>query len=119
MLPGDSLTYFAGAVFVSAAVAANVERFAFYAFLPWIIEAFLKLRGKFAVRSYGDLQNDGSIKSPYKKIYSLTHAVMKLGERLGKGKVISRKGFTEKQVALILVGGEAVLVITLLFLLQV
>jgi len=118
MLPGDSLTYFAGAVFISAAIAGNVEKFAFYAFLPWIIEAFLKLRGRFAVRSYGDLQTDGSIKSPYPKIYSLTHVVMKLGERLGKAKIIARKGFTEKQVTGVLVGAEVVLVLAFLFAVQ-
>lgn len=119
MLPGDSLTYFAGAVFVSAAVAGNVEKFAFYAFLPWVVESFLKLRGKFAVRSYGDLQPDGSLKSPYAKVYSLTHAVMKLGERLGRSKLLSAKGFTEKQVALVLVGMEVLLVALLFAIVQV
>lgn len=83
MLPGDSLTYFSGAMFVSAVVLGNVEKFGLTVFIPWIIEAFLKLRGKFAVRSWGDLQKDGSLRSPYKKVYSLTHVAMRLGEKMG------------------------------------
>ncbi|MEK6923957.1 MAG: hypothetical protein AABW54_01815 [Candidatus Micrarchaeota archaeon] len=81
MLPGDSLTYFAGAVFISAVVLGNVEKFGFVVFLPWIAEALLKLRSGFKARSYGDLQKDGSLKAPYEKVYSLTHVAMKLSQR--------------------------------------
>ncbi len=104
MLPGDSLTYFAGAVFASAVVIGNVEKFGMIIFAPWIAEAFLKLRGRFNVRSYGDLQPDGTVKAPYSKIYSLTHVVMKLPYWLKL-----RGGFTERQCATILIIGEAVL----------
>ena len=94
MLPGDSLTYLIGATFVTAVVIANVEMFAVIVYIPWIIEAFLKLRGRFAMASLGILQKDGTLKSQYKKIYSLTHVVMKSGR------------FTEKQVTEILVSIE-------------
>lgn len=105
LLPGDSLTYFTGGAFVSAAIIGNVEKFALIIFTPWIIEAFLKLRGRFKVRSYGDLQKDGTIKEPYKEIYSLTHFAMKFPKYFG------RKGFTEEQVALFLMGIELIICI--------
>ena len=84
MLPGDSFTYFAGAVLVSATILGGVEKFAAIAFIPWIIEFFLKLRGRFAVRSYGNLRPDGTIEAPYEKVYSLPHLVIKLFQRLGR-----------------------------------
>lgn len=105
MLPGDSMTYFSGALIVSVVIVGGVERFGIIIFLPWIIEAFLKLRGKFKVRSYGDLQKDGTIKAPYEKIYSLTHVAMKIPEWL------KIKRFTEKQIALILIGFEVLICI--------
>ncbi len=96
MLPGDSLTYFGGAVFASAVILGNVEKFGIIVFTPWIIEAFLKLRGRFSVRSYGDLRKDGTIQAPYKKVYSLPHLVIKAGERL-------RMRVTEKRITLTLI----------------
>ena len=94
MLPGDSLTYLIGATFAAAIIIANIEMFAIIVFIPWIFEAFLKLRGKFAVASLGDLQPDGTLKSKYRKVYSLTHLVMRSGR------------FRERQVTLILMGVE-------------
>lgn len=96
VLPGDSLTYLIGATFAAAVIIGNVEMFAFIVFLPWVAEAFLKLRGRFAVSSLGDLQPDGTLKSKYKNVYSLTHLVMRSGR------------FTEKQVTLILLVVEIV-----------
>ncbi|MBI4406329.1 hypothetical protein HY571_00245 [Candidatus Micrarchaeota archaeon] len=109
MLPGDSLTYFAGAAIVSAIIIGNAEKLGILLFIPWIVEAFLKLRGRFKVRSYGDLQRDGTLKAPYQKIYSLTHFAMKLPPYLGM-----KKGFTEKQVAYLLIGTEVVIAISVL-----
>lgn len=77
-LPGDSLTYLTGASFASVVIIGNIEKFGVVIFIPWIIEAFLKLRSKFRARSLGDLQADGTLRTPYKKIYSLTHVVMKI-----------------------------------------
>ena len=78
-LPGDSLTYLTGATIVSVVIIGNVEKFGMFIFLPWIIEAFLKLRSRFSARSLGNLQPDGKLKSPYKRVYSLTHVIMKFG----------------------------------------
>jgi len=77
-LPGDSLTYLIGASFASIVILGNVEKFGIIVFTPWIIEFFLKLRSKFRARSLGDLRDDGTLAPPYKKIYSLTHVVMKI-----------------------------------------
>ena len=79
ILPGDSLTYMIGAAFVSAAVIGNIEKFAVFLFAPWIVEAFLKLRGGFRVQSIGDLQIDGTIKPKHDRVLSLTHVAMRLG----------------------------------------
>lgn len=77
-LPGDSLTYLIGASFVSVVIIGNIEKFGIIVFTPWIIEAFLKLRSKFTARSLGEPQTDGTLKSPYEKVYSLTHLFMKI-----------------------------------------
>ncbi|HDD45981.1 MAG TPA: hypothetical protein ENG42_00755 [Candidatus Aenigmarchaeota archaeon] len=103
-LPGDSLTYLIGASFVSAVIIGNMEKFGMIIFLPWIIEALLKLRSGFKARSLGDLQKDGWLKAPYKKIYSLTHVVMMLGK------------FKEWKITVIILSIEAIISIsTLLF----
>ena len=94
ILPGDSLTYMVGAAFVSAVIIGNVEKFGVIIFLPWIIEAFLKMRGGFKVSSLGILQNDNTLKSKYNKVYSLTHFVM------------SRWKFKEYQITATIIGFE-------------
>jgi UDP-N-acetylglucosamine--dolichyl-phosphate N-acetylglucosaminephosphotransferase len=77
-LPGDSLTYLIGASFASIVIIGNVEKFGIFVFAPWIIEFFLKLRSKFGARSLGNLTKDGTLLPPYRKVYSLTHIVMKI-----------------------------------------
>lgn len=99
ILPGDSLTYMIGAVIVTTVVLGNMEKFGILIFIPWVIEAFLKLRSKFQARSFGDLQHDGTLKSPYKKTYSLTHLLMKA------------KPLRESQIVLILFVVEILLAV--------
>ncbi|MDY6768686.1 MAG: hypothetical protein SVW02_01110 [Candidatus Nanohaloarchaea archaeon] len=77
ILPGDSLTYAVGAAYVSATIIANVELFAGIVFLPWIVEAFLKLRSGFQASSLGELQQDETLKPQHDSIYSLTHVFMR------------------------------------------
>lgn len=79
ILPGDSLVYSIGAAVAVVAIIGNIEKFALYCFALWFIEFFLKSRSRFKAQSFGILQKDGTLKAPYKKIYSLPHAVMKLG----------------------------------------
>ncbi len=111
MLPGDSLTYFAGAMYASAVIVGNVEKIGFYIFLPWIVEAFLKLRSGFTARSYGVLQPDGTLKAPYEKIYSLTHVVLKGLPKLGVRP-------TERNAVATLILAEAVIVVASLILVK-
>ncbi len=103
ILPGDSLTYAVGAAYVSAIVIANIEFFGVVVFLPWIIEAFLKLRSRFQASSLGDLQPDGSLAPQHDAVYSLTHVLM-------------RFDLTEKQLVIAAVLGEALLVVLALVL---
>ena len=95
ILPGDSLTYLIGAAFVTAVILANVEMFAIILYTPWIVEALLKLRGRFRVASIGVLQPNGKLKCKYRKIYSLTHIFQLTGR------------FTEKQIVEMLMLLEA------------
>lgn len=79
ILPGDSLTYLAGATMFSVIVIGNIEVFAVALFLPWMIEFFLKLRSKFQAHSWGELDSQGNLNSLYTKNYSLTHLFMDRG----------------------------------------
>jgi UDP-N-acetylglucosamine--dolichyl-phosphate N-acetylglucosaminephosphotransferase len=89
-LPGDSLTYMLGVCYVSTVIIGNFEKFGILVFIPWIIEAFLKLRSRFKARSLGDLQKDRTLRAPYgKKIYSLTHLVMNIKPMKEQGVTIS------------------------------
>lgn len=90
IFPGDSLTYLLGAVIASVAVIGNIERAALIASIPFIVEFFLKARGKFKRQSYGFCK-DGKLHSHYKKIYSLTHIFLRTGR------------FTEKQIVFYLI----------------
>lgn len=96
ILPGDSLTYLCGAAIFSAIVIGNMEKFGAVIFLPWLAEFILKLRSGFQARSWGKLQEDGTLKPHEDKIYSLTHIFM-------------RKGLKEKEITYA-IGGLQLLV---------
>lgn len=79
VLTGDSFTYMWGAAFVAAIVLGNMEAFGIIVFGPWIIEAFLHLRGKFKTTDLGIIKPGGVLAAPYgKRIYSWTHIMMNL-----------------------------------------
>ncbi|MFA7707795.1 MAG: hypothetical protein WCX73_02490 [Candidatus Pacearchaeota archaeon] len=73
VLPGDILTYSIGALIACMAILGNFEKIAMFVFIPFIIEVFLKLRGKLKKYSFGMPQKDGSLEMPYDKIYGMTH----------------------------------------------
>lgn len=102
VFPGD-LTYIIGAVIASVAIVGNMEKFALFIFTPWFLEFFLKLRSRFKAESFGILQEDGTLKAPYKKVYSLTHLVMKTGR------------FKEWEISLILVLAEVIISVLAFF----
>jgi len=103
MFPGDSLTYLSGAAIVSVILLGNIERFSIIVFTPWIMEALLKLRGRFKVRSFGNLQPNDTLMAPYRKIYSLTHVAMKIPQWLNL-----RQGFNERQVVILLLAMQII-----------
>lgn len=96
VLPGDSLTYGVGAAFIATTVIANVERFAIVVFLPWIVEALLKLRSRFQASSLGELREDGTLAPKHDGAYSLSHLLM-------------RRGMTERQIVYVLVLLETII----------
>lgn len=89
-LPGDSLTYLSGGVIFASIVIGDMEKFALFIFLLYIIEFFLKARSGFNAHSWGNL-NQGKLEPMYDKNYSLTHVFM-------------RKGFSERQITLAIAG---------------
>ena len=91
-LPGDSLTYLIGTVVAAGVIVGNMERVGVSMMFIFVVEFFLKMRSKFKASSLGRLRKDGKLDPPYKKIYSITHAIMKI------------RPMTEKQVTLCLIG---------------
>tara|TARA_Y100000310_G_scaffold2711_1_gene3499 strand:- start:944 stop:1957 length:1014 start_codon:yes stop_codon:yes gene_type:complete len=73
VFPGDSLTYVVGALIAGMAILGNFERIAMFIFIPYVIETFLKCRGKLRKYSFGVPDKKGNLELPYKKIYGLTH----------------------------------------------
>ena len=95
IFPGG-LDYLIGGVIAIVAIIGNIEKFALLLFIPWFLELILKARSRFKAENFGVLQKDGTLKAPYKKIYSITHIIMKLGR------------FKEWEVSLILISSIAV-----------
>ena len=85
ILSGDSLTYLLGAVLATIAIIGNLEKATVIISLPFFIEFFLKLRGKFKMQTVGYLKQ-GKIHSRYTQVYSLPHFFTRTGK------------FTERQV---------------------
>ena len=84
ILPGDSLTYLLGSLVAAGVVVGNMEKIGLIVMTPFILQGILKFYSKHKLGQYasdlGVVGNDGTIKSKYgNRIFSLTHAVMKLG----------------------------------------
>ncbi len=107
IFPGDSLSYAIGAVVAVVAIVGNKEKFAVLCFFPWFLELALKLRSGFRAENFGRLGKDGTLRAPYEKCYSLTHAVMKLGR------------FRERDVVAILILFEALVCAAAFYLVRV
>jgi UDP-N-acetylglucosamine--dolichyl-phosphate N-acetylglucosaminephosphotransferase len=73
VFPGDTLTYSVGALIALVAIFANAEKAALVLFIPYFIEFFLKLRGKFKKESFAKLDENQNLILPYEKIYGLEH----------------------------------------------
>ena len=90
VFPGDSLTYPVGGLIAIMAILGNFEKIAVFFFIPFIIEFFLKARGKFEKQSYGKPKKDGSLELRYDKLYSLNHVAIWAMEKM-KVKPTERK----------------------------
>lgn len=83
IFPGDITTYSIGALFGGIAILGNVEKIALFFFIPYILEAVLKIRGGLKKESFGKLNEDGkSLDLRYDKIYGLEHAAIKILKRI-------------------------------------
>jgi UDP-N-acetylglucosamine--dolichyl-phosphate N-acetylglucosaminephosphotransferase len=88
VFPGDVLTYPVGALIACMSILGNYEMFAVFIFIPYILETGLKLRGKLKNHSFGEPQEDGSIKNKYNRIYGLENLAIRIIEKMKKnGKV--------------------------------
>jgi UDP-N-acetylglucosamine--dolichyl-phosphate N-acetylglucosaminephosphotransferase len=95
ILPGDSLTYLLGATLATIAIVGDLEKATLIISIPFMIEFFLKLRGKFKKTTVG-YEKAGRIYSHYDRIYSLPHIFMRRGR------------YTEKQAVYLLLGIELI-----------
>ncbi|MFH1637253.1 MAG: glycosyltransferase 4 family protein [Candidatus Woesearchaeota archaeon] len=76
VFPGNTMTYAIGATIGVVAILGNVEKFAVLLFLPFIVQFFLKARGRMKKESFAKVKYDGSLEQPYSKIYGLEHAMI-------------------------------------------
>lgn len=76
VFPGDVLTYPIGGMIAIMAIVGNMEKIALFFFIPYIVEVFLKARGRLKKQSFGKPNKNGSLDMPYDKIYGLEHAAI-------------------------------------------
>ena len=77
IFPGDSFTYTVGALIGAITIFADLEKIFLILFVPYIIEFFLKLRGRFKKESFAHLASGGALKLGNDgKWYCLTHIVI-------------------------------------------
>jgi len=89
--PGDILTYPVGALIAIIAVFGDIEKIALFFFIPYILEAFLKIRGKLKKESFAKVNHDGSLEMPYNKIYGLEHLAIYILKRIKPSKKVYEK----------------------------
>lgn len=114
VFPGNTLTYSVGAYYASMIILGNMEKFGVLVFTPYFVEFALFIRGlKDGVykENFGIPQGDGSLEPPYEKVYSLTHAAIKLLKKLGIKPTEPRVTLTLTSMQLI-VGALAIATIT-------
>ena len=106
VFPGDILTYSIGALAAIMAILGNFEKIAIFFFTPYILEMFLKLRGKLKKQSFGKPKKDGTLDLPYEKIYGLEHIAIWLLQKIKKDK----KAY-EKEVVYLIHGFQIIIII--------
>lgn len=78
VFPGDTLTYAVGALCAMIAIYGNIEKTLIILFIPYAIEFFLKLRGRFKKESFAQVHPDQTLTPRYEKMYGLEHCMVKL-----------------------------------------
>jgi UDP-N-acetylglucosamine--dolichyl-phosphate N-acetylglucosaminephosphotransferase len=73
VFPGDVFTYSVGALIGISAIFGNIEKFAIFIFIPYILEVILKSRGKLKIQSFAKINSDGTLEKPNKKYYGIEH----------------------------------------------
>jgi len=108
VLPGDILTWSVGALIACMAILGNFEKIAIFVFIPYIIEAILKVKGKIELKngkfphSFGIPDKNNNLKMPYKKIYSVTHLSLAILSKF-------KKNVKEKDAAYLIIGFQILL----------
>ena len=109
VFPGDVMTYSVGALIAGIAILGNIEKIAVLFFIPYIIEAGLKIRGKLKKESFGKLNKDGSLDMPYEKIYGLEHLAIKILKKIKPSKKVY-----EREVVYLINGFQLIVIIIVL-----
>jgi UDP-N-acetylglucosamine--dolichyl-phosphate N-acetylglucosaminephosphotransferase len=73
IFPGDTLTYSVGALIACLAILGDMERLAIFFFIPYGLEAILKIRGKLKKESFAKVRKNGTLENRYDKIYGIEH----------------------------------------------
>ncbi|MBR9683465.1 hypothetical protein GOV03_02905 [Candidatus Woesearchaeota archaeon] len=82
VFPGDTLTYTVGALAATIAIFANLEKIFLILFIPYIIQFFLKLGGRFKKESFAQIKEDGTLVPRYKKTYGVENLTVKILNKL-------------------------------------
>lgn len=104
IFPGDIMTYSVGALIAIMAILGNFEKIAIFIFIPYIIETILKIRGGLKKQSFGKVNEDGTLKLPYEKIYGLTHLSIFILKKF-------KKKVYEKDVVYLINGFQIIMII--------
>lgn len=103
VFPGDSLTYGVGGLIAIIAIIGNFEKVAVFFFIPYIIEFFLKAKGKLTKQSFGKPKKDGTLGLRDNKIYGLEHLAIWLLNKKGRA--------TEKKVVYLIWAFQLLIII--------
>lgn len=106
VFPGDTFTYFAGALVACIAILGNIEKYALLLFLPYFAQFILKARGGMRRESFARVLPDGSLAPRYAHNYGLEHLALRLLLRRGRG--------TERGIVTLLLACQLALTIAVL-----
>jgi len=104
VFPGNSFTYLVGSMIAVLAILGNVEKLALFLFIPYYLDFLLPLRKRMKVEAFAKVNPDGSLDTPYEKVYDVTHLSIKVLKRI-KSKVY------ERDVVLSILAVEAVIAV--------